>query len=41
MFSSPRMPPVPPNSALATLGVRGVVSILWRYFREKAMEQVR
>ncbi len=29
------------NSAFASLGVRGVVSILWRYFREKAMEQLK
>jgi hypothetical protein len=29
------------NSALAVLGWRGVMMILWRYFREKALEQVR
>lgn len=29
------------NSALAVLGWRGVMMILWRYFREKAVEQVR
>ncbi|MDP1589763.1 MAG: DUF1538 domain-containing protein, partial [Prosthecobacter sp.] len=29
------------NSALAMLGWRGVAFILWRYFREKAAEQVR
>jgi len=29
------------TSAFGTLGVRGVGSILWRYFREKAAEQLR
>ena len=29
------------NSALATLGWAGVASILWRYFQEKAVEQVK
>jgi len=29
------------NSALAMLGWRGVAMILWRYFREKAVEQVK
>ncbi len=29
------------QSALKSLGIRGVVSILWRYFREKAVEQLR
>ncbi|MCG5055125.1 MAG: DUF1538 domain-containing protein [Myxococcales bacterium] len=28
-------------SALSNLGMAGVVSILWRYFREKALEQVK
>ncbi len=30
-----------PPSALARLGWRGIASILWRYFREKAVEQIR
>ncbi len=30
-----------PRSAFDTLGVGGVASILWRYFREKAIEQIR
>jgi hypothetical protein len=29
------------NSAFETLGIGGVASILWRYFREKATEQLR
>jgi hypothetical protein len=29
------------NSAMETLGWRGVASILWRYFQEKALEQVK
>jgi len=33
--------PSPPKSALAALGLRGVLSILGRYFREKATEQVK
>lgn len=29
------------QSALALVGVRGIFSILWRYFREKAVEQIK
>lgn len=29
------------QSALAQLGVGGIATILWRYFREKAVEQIR
>lgn len=30
-----------PPSAFATLGIGGVASILWRYFKEKAVEQLK
>lgn len=30
-----------PPSAFASLGIGGVVSILWRYFKEKAVEQLK